>query len=320
MSSLRDHTPVHCRAVRRRCHYRRCFRARPGISAGLTMQSAAWALGLADRAPQRLEIAIHRPVDASQVIDVSRVIRVLRDTARITRFTPRLPMGRGRGVPLLLPESVLTQMATRPSTVRSWSSTLEWLPDLAAELTIERLRTELVGRPLTVTVSCRLPAVRVCVLIWSSSYPPRGDMASSTLGRAAPPDAMTPSGRSSTPRCRSTHAASSQRSPTPHGLSVSTVGSADSGVGSFGQRSRDQHQHHHGLGASPHSEREPHPRSGGGAGRHRPGFAAAPTVDDRSVGRTRVQGRHGAAEALRRQRGPVFPRPRLLRRRDRNPG
>lgn len=127
------------------------LRARPGISAGLTMQSAAWALGLADRAPQRLEIAIQRPVDATQVIDVSRVIHALHDIARITRFTPQLPMGRGRGVPLLLPESVLIQMVTRPSDVRSWSSTLEWLPDLAAELTVERLRTELMGRPRAAT-------------------------------------------------------------------------------------------------------------------------------------------------------------------------
>lgn len=39
-------------------------------------------------------------------------------------------------------DSVLVHMAARPTAVRSWSSAGEWLPDLAAEASPERVELE----------------------------------------------------------------------------------------------------------------------------------------------------------------------------------
>lgn len=107
----------------------------------MTLQSAAWALGAADRAPTRLEIAAGSR-------DVARSLATtLGDRARVVVFAPQLPRQMRRGVPVLSADSVLVHMAAHPSAVRSWSSALEWLADLAAEATLEHLETELSGRP-----------------------------------------------------------------------------------------------------------------------------------------------------------------------------
>jgi len=119
--------------------------ARPELRAFLTLQSAAWAMGLADRAPARLEVA------APNLATTERLNRLLRKDARVLTFEPKLPSPPHRGVPTMAPESVLVHMAARPRDVRSWSSALEWLPDLAAELTEDQLRVELGGRPATVS-------------------------------------------------------------------------------------------------------------------------------------------------------------------------
>lgn len=115
--------------------------ARPDWNVGLTMQSAAWALGLADRAPARMEIA------APDRVVANAVMRILRDDARAVVFMPHLPMDHRRGVPVLSAASIVIHMAARPTHVRSWQSALEWLPDLAEELTLDRVAEELHGRP-----------------------------------------------------------------------------------------------------------------------------------------------------------------------------
>jgi hypothetical protein len=115
--------------------------ARSDIRCGLTFQAAAWALGLADRAPARVEVAAASGRDAQRLpagLDVSV-------------FEPRLPYQTAKGVPVLRPASVLTHMAATPTRVRSWSSALEWLPDLTAEATVNEVLTELEGRPATVS-------------------------------------------------------------------------------------------------------------------------------------------------------------------------
>lgn len=118
--------------------------ARPDWSVGLTMQSAAWALGLADRAPSRLEVAVPDR-------DVARGVGgILGDEARVLTFAPHLPMEGRRGVPVLSADSVVVQMAAHPTHVRAWQSALEWLPDLAAEATRDRVAQELAGRPRAV--------------------------------------------------------------------------------------------------------------------------------------------------------------------------
>ncbi len=118
---------------------------RPELRACLTLQSAAWAMGLADRAPARMEVA------APDMATTERLNRLLREDARILTFKPRLPRSQLRGVPTMAPDSVLVHMAARPRDVRSWSSALEWLPDLAAELTKDQLHHELAGRPAAVS-------------------------------------------------------------------------------------------------------------------------------------------------------------------------
>ncbi|HZM75823.1 MAG TPA: type IV toxin-antitoxin system AbiEi family antitoxin [Candidatus Limnocylindrales bacterium] len=118
--------------------------ARTAIPCGLTFQAAAWALGLADRAPGRVEVAAADDRSAAQLpaaLDVSV-------------FMPQLPYGTAKGVPVLRPASVLTHMAATPTRVRSWASALEWLPEVAAEATEDDVLAELDAR--AATVSARL--------------------------------------------------------------------------------------------------------------------------------------------------------------------
>lgn len=121
------------------------LRAPPGLTAGLALQSVAWAMSLADRAPSRLEVAT-----PDQTATAS-LTRLLREGARVLTFDPQLPWKHLRGVPTMAVESVLVHMAARPRDVRSWSSALEWLPDLAAELDLDRVQVELAARPAAVS-------------------------------------------------------------------------------------------------------------------------------------------------------------------------
>lgn len=120
----------------------RAFLARRSRACGLTFQAAAWAHGLADRAPKRLEVA---------VADVSTA-RALPRMLDPSMYVPRLDYEQLRSVPVLAVESVAVQMAATPGAVRSWSSASEWFPELAATLEPERLARELAERERTVWV------------------------------------------------------------------------------------------------------------------------------------------------------------------------
>lgn len=114
--------------------------ARGNVSCALTFQAAAWATGAADRVPSRLEVAAATAADAKRLpggLDVSV-------------FAPRVEPTEAKGVPVLRPASVLAHMATTPGRVRSWSSALEWLPELAAEAALDEVLAELEKRPDTV--------------------------------------------------------------------------------------------------------------------------------------------------------------------------
>lgn len=130
-------------AVSRGGHTRllRSVLARSEVSCGLTFQAAAWAHDLADRAPIRLEVAATSPREA----------RKLPDGLDVSVFDPALDYVLLKGVPVLRPASVLVHMAAHPADVRSWTSALEWLPDLAADADADELMAELDGRPATVT-------------------------------------------------------------------------------------------------------------------------------------------------------------------------
>jgi hypothetical protein len=109
---------------------------KPAARCALTLQAAAWAHGIADRAPTHIEVAAATP----------ELARQLPASIAASVFDPRLDFQHLRGVPVLAPESLLVHMTARPRAVRSWTSTLEWLPDLAAELSWERLSRELADR------------------------------------------------------------------------------------------------------------------------------------------------------------------------------
>ncbi|MFT4083947.1 MAG: type IV toxin-antitoxin system AbiEi family antitoxin [Nocardioides sp.] len=130
-------------AVSRGGHTRllRSVFARTDVACGLTFQAAAWAHGIADRAPVRLEVAA----------ESAREARKLPDGLDVSVFDPTLGYVTLKGVPVLRPASVLAHMASSPTDVRSWTSALEWLPDLVAEATPDDVLTELNERPATVT-------------------------------------------------------------------------------------------------------------------------------------------------------------------------
>jgi hypothetical protein len=114
--------------------------AREGVSCALTFQAAAWATGAADRVPSHLEVA------AASTRDAKRLPNAL----DVSVFAPRVEPDTAKGVPVLRPASVLAHMAVSPSRVRSWTSALEWLPELAAEAEAAEALVELNGRPATV--------------------------------------------------------------------------------------------------------------------------------------------------------------------------
>jgi len=110
---------------------------RPTAHCALTFQAAAWAHGFADRVPTRIEVAAA----------TAELARQLPATIAASVFEPHLDLQELRGVPVLAPESLLVHMATKPRAVRSWTSALEWLPELVGELSWERLSIELANRP-----------------------------------------------------------------------------------------------------------------------------------------------------------------------------
>jgi predicted transcriptional regulator of viral defense system len=110
----------------------------PNTKCGLTFQTAAWLYGFADRVPSKLEVAVinrNTPVGFNQKMQVSVYI-------------PRLAYNAIREVPVLAIESIFVQLAHRPSVIKSWSGVLEWLPEVAADISEDKLLYELKDRPL----------------------------------------------------------------------------------------------------------------------------------------------------------------------------
>ena len=113
--------------------------ANPGVRFALSAQTAAWALGLADRVPSVL--------DAS--FESAPKVRVP-DGVHVGVYRPNLPPSEAKGLPTLGPESMVVSLAQRPSAVRSWQGVEEWLPDVAYEITADSLLAEVEGRPPSV--------------------------------------------------------------------------------------------------------------------------------------------------------------------------
>lgn len=114
--------------------------AHPHEKFALTFQTAAWALGMADRVPAILDVAFER-APAS-----------IPGGVRASTYRPNVPTITAKGVAALAPESIVVHMAQRPSAVRSWQGVSEWLPDVAYELDSKTVVDELEGRPRSAAV------------------------------------------------------------------------------------------------------------------------------------------------------------------------
>ena len=114
--------------------------ARPDKQFALSSQTAAWALGLADRVPAILDAAFeHAPASVPEGV-------------RATTYRPNVPTTVAKGISTLVPESIVVHMAQRPSAVRSWQGVAEWLPDVAYELDASVVLKELEDRPRSVAI------------------------------------------------------------------------------------------------------------------------------------------------------------------------
>jgi hypothetical protein len=113
------------------------------LPAALSLNTAAWALGYADRVPTRLDVAVPH---------LTRVPKALTTSTNVTVYDARLDPVKAKGAPTHHGESVVVHLASTPAVVRSWPAVLEWLPDLAADLSAERLDIELEARPAAVRV------------------------------------------------------------------------------------------------------------------------------------------------------------------------
>ena len=109
--------------------------ANPDTECYLCLQSAAWALGLADRLPEHSQLAFpHIPRRGISEDIVTYV------------YQPSIGPVTAKGIPCLAPESIIVHIAARPAVIGAWESVLEWLPDVVYESKIDVLLEELRDR------------------------------------------------------------------------------------------------------------------------------------------------------------------------------
>ena len=119
------------------------FALRPDLRAAVALGSAAWAHGLADRAPVRAVVA---------AAPDARLPEGLKRRVDVVRFSSRLPSVQQKGVPVQRLETLLVHLAARPKHVSSWGEVAEWLGDVVAEAEVSKVVTELEGRPRSVRI------------------------------------------------------------------------------------------------------------------------------------------------------------------------
>ncbi len=107
----------------------------------VALQSALWLHGLAERVPDRHELAV--PAGAAAPDSV-------RLRMRVVHFSARLPAADIDQLPVHQPATILVHLATRPGDVRGWATFAEALPELAARSRVDDLERELARRPGTV--------------------------------------------------------------------------------------------------------------------------------------------------------------------------
>jgi len=121
-----------------------CFRSflakYPKTICGLTFQTAAWLYGDSDRVPSIIDVSIQD----------NRCFRLLKGHASVSVFVPRLPYWYISDLPVLSRESVIVHMVAKPSSVPSWASIPEWLPDFCIDISSENIFEELRNRPQSI--------------------------------------------------------------------------------------------------------------------------------------------------------------------------
>jgi len=117
--------------------------SRKDLPAALALGSALWIQDLADRSPDRHEIAL--PYGIPIPPSLRREYRVLRHTAHLD------PAHIG-DLPVHRPATILVHLAARPTDVRSWSSVLDCLVARPQHSRHDEIATELRGRPKSVYV------------------------------------------------------------------------------------------------------------------------------------------------------------------------
>jgi len=120
----------------------RTFHAKyPAVKCALTFQTAAWIYGDSDRIPSVVHVAVEE----------NKYARPLKGHAIVSCFRPKLNTHLISNMPVLARESIIVQMAAKPSSVNSWASVPEWLPGFCAELSSEGIFEELADRPIGIT-------------------------------------------------------------------------------------------------------------------------------------------------------------------------
>jgi hypothetical protein len=117
----------------------------PDLPVRVALGSALWLMDLADRAPDRPEIAVPPRV---------RLPLTLAQSYRVTRFAAVLPAHQVQGLPVEAPASLLVHLAERPAAVRSWEAVLDALPLLLDRVTPADLAAELDGRTAATQARC----------------------------------------------------------------------------------------------------------------------------------------------------------------------
>ena len=107
----------------------------PKLKSYVCLQTAAWAMGLADRVPSHKELAFPQ-IPRKSIPDVITAYK----------YNPSINVREVRGVHCLAPESILVHIATKPDLIQSWESVMEWLPDVVYECDIENLLVEIAER------------------------------------------------------------------------------------------------------------------------------------------------------------------------------
>ena len=117
--------------------------SRNDLPAALALGSALWVRDLAERSPDRHQVALPSGIPTPTA---------LRREYRVLRHTAHLDPARVGDVPVHRPATVLVHLAARPTDVRSWSGVLDCLPALVQLSSHDEITTELRGRPESVHV------------------------------------------------------------------------------------------------------------------------------------------------------------------------